>query len=125
MLKDDRKDHQRVALRPAQRKLRGADAEIGVALQHFVDRIAPVLRLHEPDVEAFPAVIALLERDVVARELELVLPVQLQRHRLESVRVRRWRRGGEREPRREQYCKNYRCPDTENRTGHFLRDMKT
>ena len=60
-----------------QRKFRCADAEVGKAREHCIDRVAAFAGLGEADLKSGAAVVALLDRGIKTGKLELVLPVQL------------------------------------------------
>jgi hypothetical protein len=91
LLEDGRHDRHGRARGPRQEDAGVAGAEVGPALHHLVDRAAQgaaaigegAADLH---VEAGLAVVALPQRGVVAGELELVVPLELQHHALERPR---------------------------------------
>jgi hypothetical protein len=83
MLDDRRKHHHRPATRPVQGQFRRPDAELRLARQHHVHRIVAAAWLGECHFESGVAIVALFDRRVVAGELELVFPLQLQRDRLQ------------------------------------------
>ena len=87
MLQDRRQHHHRLSLAAAKGQLGCPDAVIRGAGQHCIDRVMPVLHLLQAHVEARFAVEPAFNGGVVAGELELVLPVQLQRNRLQRAAI--------------------------------------
>ena len=71
-----------------------AHAEIGIPLGHFGARIEPRTTLAKLDLQAAVAIESLLDRSVIARELELVFPLELQRDLIERAGRAYRRRGG-------------------------------
>ena len=85
MLEDHPEHDDRRALLAGKQQGAGADAEIGMPFHHLPCRVGGRVRLDQADVQPHLAVEALLERGIVARELELVLPLQLEGDALEGL----------------------------------------
>src|SRR3981189_1030541 len=87
---EDRGQHdQAAALRPVAKNTGAADPEIRFAAGNRFGDIDIGTALADGDVETGVAIEALLERRVVASELELMLPFELQRYLIErSGRMR-------------------------------------
>jgi hypothetical protein len=84
MLEDHRqRDHRRLTARQQQRA--GADALLRPAADHLRHHLGGRRGLHQLHVQPGLAVIALLERGVIAGELELVALLELQRHPLQGL----------------------------------------
>jgi hypothetical protein len=77
MLEDRGQHHHRLADAARQQQGGVADAVLGLALHHGLQRIGAGARFQQRDIEAGVAVVALVLRGVVAGELELVLPFEL------------------------------------------------
>ena len=61
-----------------------AHAEVGSAFGHLKARIDARAALANLDIKTIVAIETLLDRSVIASELELVFPLQLQRHLFEA-----------------------------------------
>ena len=85
MLEDHRQHHYRRAPVEMHQQVAGADPVLGLALQHRLHRV--LARLRFPDIHRQPGlpVVVLHLGGVVAGELELVAPAQLQRHILQGL----------------------------------------
>jgi hypothetical protein len=78
MLEYRRQHHHRLALLALQQQGATADTKLSAARNHLVDRVECRCGLDDADVETRLAVIALFLGGVVAGELELVSPFELQ-----------------------------------------------
>ena len=84
MLEDDREDDDLLAPDPVDEEIRVVDPVLRAALRHLVREVHVRVGFPYLDVETGIAVIAPLLRDIVAGELELMPPFQLQRHLLQG-----------------------------------------
>jgi len=89
VLEDHGQRHHRFALGAGQEQRRIGDAELRAAVEDFLDRIGVRPGLADVDLQPRIAVVALFLRGVVAGELELVLPFQLQDDLLQRPRGER------------------------------------
>jgi hypothetical protein len=86
LLEDNGQHDQAAALRPFTQNAGAADAEIRFAAGDRLSGVDIGAALADSDVEPGVAIVPLRERRVVARELELVFPFELQGYLFERGR---------------------------------------
>ncbi len=84
--------HDRLSETAPECKLGCTDAVVSAARKHHVNWIDALLRLPQRDVETGVSIETALDGSVIASELELMLPIQLECYRLERRRIgKHWR----------------------------------